>query len=785
MDKKASPEKLLQKIKELEDQVLECNRLEEQLERIFNLSPDIIGSGNLQGYFTKVNSSFERVLGYPEGYFLKKPFIKFVHKDDVEKTKKAIADAAKGERDIHIENRYKCRDGSYKWIEWRVLSIPEENQFIAVGRDISERKAAEELIREKEAKYQDLYDNAPDMFVSVDIKTATIIECNKTLAHNLGYEKRAIIHKPITDIYAPESAKRVKSTLLPLFIKTGEIKDEELQLRKKDGGIIDVRLNSSSVRNEKGDILYSRSILRDITLRKRTEEELKRSEEKYRTILENMDEGYYEADLTGRILFSNEAFCNMIGYTREELFGMNYRKEKLKKAFPEAADKAFHIFNEVYRTGKSMDVEQHNIIRKDGSIGIHELSISLLKSKDDKPIGFRGITRDITERCRAEEEKRRIEAQLQQIQKMEAIGTLAGGIAHDFNNLLMSIQGKASIMLYNLNKDHPLYDPIRSIEQLIQSGSEITQQLLGFAREGKFEIKPVNINNLVKNSSKMFASTKKELRIHTTLQRNVWTAEVDPSQIDQVLLNLFVNASQAMPKGGDIYIETENIKLDEHFVKPYFVKPGKFVRISVIDTGIGMDEKTIKRIFDPFFTTKEMSRGTGLGLSSAYGIIQNHHGIINAYSEKGKGTTFNMYLPASEKRITKDIKHQEQVKKGTETILLIDDEKRIIETASEMLKLLGFKVGSAKSGKEAIQIYRKSYKEIDLIILDMVLPEMDGSEIYDNIKEINPEVKVLLSSGYSVDGMASEILAKGCNGFIQKPFTLEKFSQKISDVLGK
>lgn len=783
MDKKDNPKKLTERIEALENQILGYKRLEEQLERIFDFSPDMIGSGNLEGYFTKINSSFERILGYSEEEFLKSPFITFVHQEDVEKTKKALADAIEGKRNIQIENRYRCKDGSYRWIEWRVLSIPKENQFIAVGRDVSERKVVEELVRESEAKYHDLYDNAPDMFVSIDAKTATIIECNNTLADTLGYNKEDIIYRPVVDLYASESAERVTSTLIPLFVKTGEIKDEELQLRKKDGSIVDVRLNASAVRDPKGKILYSRSILRDITKRKRTEEELKHSEEKYRTILENMEEGLYELDLSGRVTFVNDAYCKMLGYPRDELLGMQYWKEKLKKAFPEVADKVFKIVNSVYKTGKSANIEKHKVIRKDGSFGIHELSVSLLRDKEGNPIGFRGIVRDATEQYWAEKEKKKIEAQLQQMQKMEAIGTLAGGIAHDFNNLLMSIQGKVSIILYNLNKDHPLHGQIKSIEQLIKNGSEVTKQLLGFARGGKFEVQSVNLNELVKNSKKMFASTKKEIKMHATLQKNIWSVEADPNQIDQVLLNLFVNASQAMPDGGDMYIETENVQLDETFVKTYLVKPGKFVRMSVADTGVGMEEETIKKIFDPFFTTKGMNRGTGLGLASAYGIIKNHNGIINVYSEKGMGTTFNIYLPASERKIIKESRPKDKMQKGTETILLIDDEERVIEAASEMLKLLGFTVISAKSGKEAIKIYQKTKNTIDLVVLDMVLPEMNGSEIFDHLKKINPKIKVLLSSGYSVNGLAEEILNKGCKGFIQKPFTLEKLSQRIRDVL--
>ncbi|MBW2180706.1 MAG: response regulator, partial [Deltaproteobacteria bacterium] len=420
---------------------------------------------------------------------------------------------------------------------------------------------------------------------------------------------------------------------------------------------------------------------------------------------------------------------------------------------------------------------------KDGSITNSFFSARLFEMNGE--YYTLSVSRDISELKEAQKEQSRLETQLQQVQKMESIGTLAGGIAHNFNYFLMSIQGKMSVMLYTLNENDALYDQLKNVDQLIQSGSKVTNQLLRFARKSKLDVKPEDLNKLIKNSSKMFAATKKEIKVHRKYQKNVWAVEIDKNKIDQMLLNLFVNASQAMPKGGDFYIETENVMLDESYVKPYLIKPGKFVKISVTDTGTGMDETTRQKIFDPFFTTKDVGKGTGLGLASAYGIIKNHKGIINVYSEMGVGSTFNIYLPVTDKKVIDDIKPQEKIIKGSETILIIDDEQRIIDAGNEMLEILGYKVLLAASGKKAIEIYRKKNKIIDLVILDMILPEMNGSEIYDRLKDINSNVKVLLSSGFTQNGQATEILDKGCNGFIQKPFTLEQLSHKISEVLSK
>jgi nitrogen-specific signal transduction histidine kinase len=409
------------------------------------------------------------------------------------------------------------------------------------------------------------------------------------------------------------------------------------------------------------------------------------------------------------------------------------------------------------------------------------MSTALFPDESGEPIGFRGIARDVSERKLYEEERSRLQQQLQQAQKMESIGTLAGGVAHDFNNLLMGIQGRTSLMLLDPGS-FPYLEHLKGIESYVQSATGLTKQLLGFARSGKYEPKPTDLNQLIKRENRMFGRTRKEIHIQEELEENLWTTEIDRGQIQQVLLNIYVNAWHAMPGGGDLYIRTGNIIIDETYNQPYHVETGKYIKISITDTGTGMDEKTRQRIFEPFFTTREMGRGTGLGLASAYGIIKNHKGFINVYSEKGQGSTFNIYLPASEKDAAKDKKTDEKVIIGTESILLVDDEDMIIEVGGAIIKNLGYQVWDAKNGKDAIEIYEKNHDKIDLVILDMVMPGMGGGEIYDRLKETNPDVKVLLSSGYSINGQATEILERGCNGFIQKPFNLLELSKKLREI---
>jgi PAS domain S-box-containing protein len=509
----------------------------------------------------------------------------------------------------------------------------------------------------------------------------------------------------------------------------------------------------------------------EVSERKRAEETLRESEEKYRLLVENANDAIFIAQ-DEVIKFPNPKTEEMISYTEDELAKTPF----VNIIHPEDREMVLDRYKRRLMGEELPSTYSFRIINHAGEELWVQLNAVLI-TWEGRPATL-NFLRDITQ-------EKKLEDQLQQAQRMEAIGTLAGGIAHDFNNLLMGIQGYASLMMLEIDHGHPNYEKSKNIEQLVRSGADLTKQLLGFARAGKFEVKPTDLNELIKKSSSMFGRTKKEIKIHRKYQKDIWPVEADQGQIEQALLNLYVNAWQAMPGGGDLFIETANVMLDENYFKPFPAGGGKYVKVSITDNGIGMDEATQQRIFDPFFTTKEMGRGTGLGLASAYGIIKGHAGIMNVYSEKGQGTTFKIYLPASEKVVVEEIKVPDKIIKGTETVLMVDDEEHIMDVGVNMLKSLGYTVFEARSAAEAIEIYKEKYDQIDMVILDMIMPGISGGEAYDRMREINPNITVLLSSGYSIDGQAEEIMKRGCNGFIQKPFNVKELSQKIREILDK
>ena len=512
-------------------------------------------------------------------------------------------------------------------------------------------------------------------------------------------------------------------------------------------------------------------------------EAIRQSELNYRILAEHGPEGIVVArDNPLRLVYVNSAMSQLTGRTSEELLSST-PEEIINWVYEQDRDACIQRFQDCMRGLTTPHFFEFRSIRKDGAIVWLTVSSRTIMY-EGKP-SVLALYMDITERKLVEERAGKLEGRMRQAQKMEAIGTLAGGIAHDFNNLLMGIQGYTSLMLIDMDPGQPHYEKLRSIEEQVRRGAELTRQLLGFARGGRYEVKPLNLNEVIRQSSVTFGRTKKELTIHRQLRQGLWTVEADRGQIEKVVMTLFVNAWQAMPGGGDLTIETCNAEIGEDHSLPYQVSPGRYVRVSVSDTGMGMDEQTQQRVFDPFFTTKAMGRGTGLGLATVYGIVKGHGGFIQVESAPGKGTTFTFFLPASGRRRRAD--REIPTAKGTvgakKTVLVVDDEPANMEVTKEILEILNYDVRTACTGRAAITIFHEYHEAIDLIILDMIMPGMGGGETFDRLKQIKPDVRVLLSSGYSLEGQAKDILNRGCLGFIQKPYKIEELARKIQDIL--
>jgi two-component system cell cycle sensor histidine kinase/response regulator CckA len=636
-------------------------------------------------------------------------------------------------------------------------------------------------LKENERRFRTVFEFAP-IGIAIASSENRFLQVNDRFTQMLGYTSDEL--RQLTFLEITDPADLPKSERLSRQVRDGKIDFyiTEKRYLKKDGETVWGRVRANAIRDRNGAIKYWLGLIEDISERKTAELVIRQSEEKYRNILEGMEEGYFEVDLKGNLTFYNKAMSRILGYSADDLMVKNYRDCTSIKT----AKKIKRVFKKVYNTGRSARVLNYEVITKDGTKKILYLSASLMRDDGRKPVGFRGIVQDVTDQLIAEKQREELVSQMLHAQKMEAIGTLAGGIAHDFNNLLMGFQGNLSLMLMDVDAKHPHYDFLTNMEEYVKRGSELTRQILGFARGGKYEVRPTDLNELLEKSAEMFSRTKKEIPIHKKFQQDLWTVEVDRGQIEQVLLNIFVNAWQAMPDGGKLFLETENIMLTNgDYRKPYAIKPGHYVTISISDTGIGMDKATLERIFEPFFTTKEVGQGTGLGLASAYGIIKNHNGIIDVASKKGRGTTFKIYLPASNKAVVSEKGAKGQTLKGRETILLVDDEEMIADIGKRMLEKLGYRVLLADSGSKALEAYKAHGNGIDLVILDMIMPELGGSEVFDKLKAMDPAVRVLLSSGYSINGQASQIMKRGCDGFIQKPFNLAQISKKIREILDR
>ena len=671
-----------------------------------------------------------------------------------------------------------CKDGTEKIFDFMSVQL-EAGEYAVLCEDITDRLRGEEALRESEEKYRVVVENAKEaIFVAQDRVLKFV---NRAAEEISGYSRGELTSRPFIDFVHPDDRemiignyqKRLRGEALPLVYS--------FRVVDRDGKTLWVEVNAVVITWNGGPAaLY---FFRDITERKQAEEALRSSEMRYRTILENTEEGYYEVDLAGNLTFFNDSVCRLYGYPREELIGMNNRQYTSQ----DTAKKVFQEYNQVYKTGIPRRLYDFELVLKDGSKRYVEVSILLQRDSSGEPIGFRGIVRDITERKRADEEMKSLQEQLRQSQKIEAIGLLAGGIAHDFGNLLAIIQGYSELALLKLPKENPVTKDIEEVTKAGLRAKDLIGRLLAFSRRQIFETSVLDLNAILRDLEKMLRRIiGEDIELVTLLASDLGKVEADPGQIEQILLNLAVNAKDAMPSGGKLTIETTNIDLDKTYARSHTaVKPGCYVMVSVSDTGIGMTPEVKERVFEPFFTTKEIGKGTGLGLSTVYGIVKQSGGNIWAYSEPGYGTTFKIYLPRVDETLKQagEKKVLEELPRGNETVLVVEDEENVLKLVLQILKEQGYNALEAPRGSDAMLISEQHEGPIHLMVTDVVMPGMNGQELAKRLAPFRPEMKVLYMSAYPNNTIVHHgVLEKGAN-FIQKPFTVAVLARKVRQVL--
>jgi PAS domain S-box-containing protein len=540
--------------------------------------------------------------------------------------------------------------------------------------------------------------------------------------------------------------------------------------RLKDGSLAWVEVTTHALAFEGRRAWLTLSY--DVTDRLRAEEALRASEERYRVLIEEAQDAIFVNDVAGIVQEVNRAAERLVGTTRDALIGRSF----LETLPPKDRERVWKTFEDTLQHGRLLDLLSIRIQRADGTIVPAEVTASVVEF-GGKPHVV-GLLRDVSERNAMAE-------QLRMAQKMEAVGQLAGGVAHDFNNLLTAILGYSQLLAADLRGNPEQFMAIEEIRKAGERAAGLTRQLLAFSRKQMLELKILDLNEVVQHIQEMLSRLiGEDIQVITELDRNLGSVRADAGQIEQVIMNLAVNARDAMPRGGQLSIETQNADLDDSYAQTHVhVQPGPYVMLAVSDTGTGMDEATRQRIFEPFFTTKEKGRGTGLGLSTVYGIVKQSGGYIWVYTEQGKGTTFKVYLPRvygpAETLATPEAVAQPAV--GTETILLVEDEDSVRALARKTLEARGYRVLEASDGGEALEIAPN--QEVDLLLTDMVLPGMGGSAIAARIREIHPRAKVLYTSGYTDDAIVRRGLMERGAAFLEKPFTPSVLARKVREVL--
>jgi PAS domain S-box-containing protein len=794
--------------------------LEKRYRDLFNRISDLIMVHDLEGRLLNVNPAVSQISGYRFEELVGRPISDFI----IPKFRSLFQNEylKEIEKQGYAEGVviFQAKDRSEHYVEYRNVLVKHEgyeSYVSGLGRDITERIIAERALRASKERYETVFETTGTATIIIE-DDDTISLVNSTFEGLSGYFKQEVEgKKKWTEFVKEEDLEKMKKYLSDRRDKPGLApRNYEFRFIDRQGNTKNISLTIEMIPDTKKSVasllnitkrkkaeaalqksheeLEQRVVERTAQLsnineqlrletkeRKQVEEALRKIQKRYALATHAARVGVWDWNVQNNEFYLDRNIKEILGYNDNEI--PNELDVWSEYVHPEDRQSVMDAF-QAHMDGKTPEfIFEHRMIHKDGSIRWIMARGTAMRDGQGNPIRVIGTDTDITARKQAEEEQKKLEEQVQQSQRLEAIGTLAGGVAHDFNNLLMVIQGNTSVLLYDMDSNHPHFSALKNIERSVRSGAKLTNQLLGYARKGKYQVKPIRLNKLVKETAGAISRTRKNTIIDCELSEDLFAIEADQGQIEQVLWNLYINAADSMPNGGKIIIKTLNVTHEDMKSKLYDPKPGNYVQLTVADKGIGMDKATQAHIFEPFFTTKEIGKGTGLGLASVYGIVKSHGGYIDIESKKGYGTTFTIFLPACIKEISKTIKSVDHITQGNGMILLVDDEHIVLETGVIMLERLGYKVLKAESGMEAVEIYTENRETIDLVILDMIMPIISGGETYSKLKMINPDVKVLLSSGFSFNGQASEIVKLGCKGFIQKPFNLHKLSGKIKEIL--
>ena len=843
MVKKPTDEELEQRVKVLEREAAERKQAEKALresEEIYRLisenTSDLIAmtTFSLNPTYTYLSPS-HKALGYKPEELIGKSALDLIHPDDktellpllsryVSAKLKRVFTRKGKEITERIVFRIKDKSGNWHYVE-STGNIIGKDLLLFVSRDITEKKRAEEELRKahdelerrveerttkhlktiellkreiaehekteedlknSEERLKILFEYAPDAYYLNDLK-GTFVDGNKAAEETIGYKREELIGKSFLKLKLLSPMQVLKAaSLLAKNLRGKPTGPDEFILNRRDGTQVTVEISTFPVKIKGRTLVLG--IARDITVRKQAEEALKESEEKYRTILESIEEGYYEIDIAGNFILFNDSMCKILGYPKDELMGMNNRQYMDR----EYAKNVYQTFNKIYNTGKPDKGFDWEFIRKDGGKRYVEASVSLMKDAKGQRVGFRGILRDKTERRVAEEEQKRLEGQLQHSEKMDAVGALAGGVAHDLNNVLGGLVSYPELLLMEMPEDSPLRGPILTIQKSGEKAAAIVQDLLTLARRGVIVTEVVNLNHIMSEYLKSPEHEKlkayhPKVEVESDLGADLLNILGSPVHLSKTVMNLVSNAAEAMPGGGKITISTENRYIDRPIKGYDDVAEGDYITIRVSDNGVGISPEDMERIFEPFYTKKVMGRsGTGLGMAVVWGTVKDHKGYIDIQSTEGEGATFILYFPVIRKELAREksgLSIEDYMAKG-ELVLVVDDVEEQREVASRVLKRLGYSVRAVSSGEEAVD-YMKS-NSADLLVLDMIMePGIDGYETYKRILEFHPDQKAIIVSGFSETKRVKDTQRLGAGAYVKKPYLSERIGLAIRGELDK